>query len=323
MKHRTIYSVSFLKCTQEICRSTRFAAFKDSCTGMCGKSRFELVPTRNETRNIRTKHHASVQDFNAGHGKHKICRLNVRVNPPPPLRLSFVHTEDIILYWSQPSSLNIRTYLWPRMSGIHADREWNEKSCRLEVIKGKWSYSKEVLFSNNPCCRRGRWTHWNPGNKPDQVPQKYKLRTYTTRISCSWVSYCEACTKSLSCRCRLFLLFGQDFCTPIGQQWYQVIEKQKKFIGMSPFGISLVVTIFWSITGKKKRIQMWVFAPWFKHINCFFKLTGPTVSTQYESCCSGSQNVTCRQKSLSKYFIAIKQRNNTFSSWESQAHFTV
>ncbi len=38
----------------------------------------------------------------------------------------------------------------------------------------------------------------------------------------------EADTKTLSCRCRLILLFGQDHRTPIGQQWYQVIEKQKK-----------------------------------------------------------------------------------------------
>ncbi len=43
----------------------------------------------------------------------------------------------------------------------------------------------------------------------------------------------EADTKTLSCRCRLFLLFGQDFRTPIGQQWYQVIGKQKKLIRMS------------------------------------------------------------------------------------------
>ncbi len=43
----------------------------------------------------------------------------------------------------------------------------------------------------------------------------------------------EADTKTLSCPCRLFLLFGQDLCTPIGQQWYQVIEKQKKLIRVS------------------------------------------------------------------------------------------
>ncbi len=43
----------------------------------------------------------------------------------------------------------------------------------------------------------------------------------------------EADTKTLSCLCRLFLLFGQDLRTPIGQQWYQVIGKQKKSIGMS------------------------------------------------------------------------------------------
>ena len=51
-------------------------------------------------------------------------------------------------------------------------------------------------------------------------------------ITC-WEQY-EADTKTLSCRCRLFLLLGQDLCTPIDQQWYlyQVIEKQKKPIGM-------------------------------------------------------------------------------------------
>ncbi len=38
----------------------------------------------------------------------------------------------------------------------------------------------------------------------------------------------EADAKTFSCRCRLFLLFGQDLRAPIGQQWYQVIEKQKK-----------------------------------------------------------------------------------------------
>ncbi len=43
----------------------------------------------------------------------------------------------------------------------------------------------------------------------------------------------EADTKSLSCRCRLFLLFSPVLRTPIGQQWYQVIGKQKKSIRMS------------------------------------------------------------------------------------------
>ena len=42
-------------------------------------------------------------------------------------------------------------------------------------------------------------------------------------------TYCyRADTKTLSCQCHLFLLFSQDLCTPIGQQWYQVTEKQKK-----------------------------------------------------------------------------------------------
>ncbi len=43
----------------------------------------------------------------------------------------------------------------------------------------------------------------------------------------------EADTKTLSCRCHLFLLFGQDLRPPIGQQWYQVIEKQKKLTRLS------------------------------------------------------------------------------------------
>ena len=66
-------------------------------------------------------------------------------------------------------------------------------------------------------------------------------------LVCFLVWY-EADTKTLSCRCRLFLLFGQDLRTPIGQQWYQVIEKQKKSTRVShreehdqeSFGISLV-----------------------------------------------------------------------------------
>ncbi len=57
----------------------------------------------------------------------------------------------------------------------------------------------------------------------------------------------EADTKTLSCRCRLFLLFGQDLLAPIGQQWYQVIGKQKQSIGMTRrvlVRISLVIQAF-------------------------------------------------------------------------------
>ncbi len=43
-----------------------------------------------------------------------------------------------------------------------------------------------------------------------------------------WTNCYRADTKTLSCQCHLFLLFSQDLCTPIGQQWYQVTEKQKK-----------------------------------------------------------------------------------------------
>ena len=43
----------------------------------------------------------------------------------------------------------------------------------------------------------------------------------------------EADTKTLSCWCRLFLLFSQDLRSPIGQQWYQVIGKQKQSMRMS------------------------------------------------------------------------------------------
>ncbi len=64
----------------------------------------------------------------------------------------------------------------------------------------------------------------------DLLVQDRKTPHNTPRVK--HVSY-EADTKTLSCRCRLFLLFGQDLCTPIGQQWYQVIEKQNKSIGMS------------------------------------------------------------------------------------------
>ena len=99
------------------------------------------------------------------------------------------------------------------------------------------SYSLANFFAELEDSRRRNGKEASSQHRNILSEQKGRLEINTFRTfftpKLSVKSVYEADTKTLSCRCRLFLLFGQDLRSPIGQQWYQVIGKQKKSIGMS------------------------------------------------------------------------------------------
>ncbi len=134
------------------------------------------------------------------------------------------HQNTLLSYWSAQKADSLKTGQFASQTNRKILLQYkNTKSVNKSspVYDTKYrDFSAQGSFS----------THNNSPLEIGRVPLQWFEEFHATLFSAQCY---EADTKTLSCRCRLFLLFGQDLCTPIGQQRYQVIEKQKKSIGVS------------------------------------------------------------------------------------------